>query len=407
MDYERAKTYLKQLNQSHLLRYYDELDEDKRKILLDEIEKLNFSVVENIDKSCADVNDSLIEPFNATELPTIEKNYEKYKSEGLKLLANNKVAAVLLAGGQGTRLGFGKPKGMFNIGEARTLYIFEILLNTAKTVCELSKNYFHFFIMTSSDNHEDTCTFLSEHNYFGYPKEKIHFYIQSTEPSCDFNGNIFLSEKHRISQSPNGNGGWYSSLIASGFDKILREEKIEWLNVFGVDNVLQKICDPAFIGATYLSNSLCGTKVVKKSYPEEKVGLLCMRNGTPDIVEYSELPEELAKMRTPTGELVYRNGVILNYLFNVDALNRVISLSLPYHLAKKAITHVEDGKVIVPETPNGSKFETLVVDMVKIIGSCLGYEVIREKEFAPVKNKNGVDSVDTARDLLKANGYKI
>lgn len=407
MNYEQAEKLLIKHNQTHLLQYFNELDEHKQRILLEEIGKINFSVLENINKKSAEKDTGDFKPIIARSLEDIEKNSNKYVQEGLKLLRENKVGAVLLAGGQGTRLGFDKPKGMYNIGETRFLSIFGQQMNNIAEVTRLSGVSFPIFIMTSTINHDETVAFFRENKYFGYPEEKIHFYIQDTEPVCDFNGKIFLSEKHRVALSPNGNGGWYSSLLNSGLKEVLKREGIEWLNVYSVDNVLQRICEPAFIGATILSECTCGAKVVKKVCPEEKVGVLCERDGKPCIVEYYELPKELAEKRNGKGELVFPYGVILNYLFNVNALNRVISNKLPYHLAKKAIPHIEGGKSVTPSEPNGYKFETLVVDMVSLMGSCLAYEVEREKQFAPVKNKTGVDSVETARALLKRNGVKL
>lgn len=407
MDYERAKLFLERRGQSQLLDYYGELDDDARKILLDEIENLNFSVVKNINLNNKAKKSGKIKPCKAKSLEDIRVNRKKYEEEGLELLKKNKVGAVLLAGGQGTRLGFAQPKGMFDIGVNRKLTIFEQLINNMKDVTSRSGRFFPLFIMTSDINRDETVAFFKENNYFGYPKDKVHFYVQDTEPVCDLDGKIFLAEKHRVAQSPNGNGGWYSSLINSGLNRVIEREGLEWLNVFSVDNVLQRICDPAFIGATSLSRSFCGAKVVKKTCPEEKVGVLCEKDGKPCIVEYFEMPPELAAKRDKKGELVYRYGVTLNYLFNVHVLNATFSWKLPYHLAQKAIPHIEHGELVTPSQPNGYKFETLVVDMVKFMGSCLAFEVDRDKEFAPVKNRTGTDSVDTARALLQLNGVKI
>ncbi len=403
MDYERAKTILKQRGQSHLLDYYGELNEAEREQLLEEIENINFSVVKNIQAvgSKAKVK---IRPVQAVTLNDVKRRRPQFEEVGLRALENKKVGAVLLAGGQGTRLGFDKAKGMYNIGQTRFLSIFEQLINNIKDVTDLSGRYFPLFIMTNSLNNGETVQFFKDNNYFGYPRDRIHFFVQNTEPTCDFDGKIFLDQKHRVSLSPNGNGGWYSSLINSGYNRIIEREGIEWLNVFGVDNVLQRICDPVFIGATLMSGFNCGAKVVKKLCADEKVGVLCEENGKPAIVEYYEMPPELANKKERGGELVYRYGVTLNYLFNVNRLNTTLSGNLPYHLAKKAVPHIENGVRVVPEEPNGYKFETLVVDMVKLMDSCLAFEVERDNEFAPVKNAHGTDSVDTARLLLKKNG---
>lgn len=412
MDYEGAKKILRQHGQLHLLEYYGELSDTEKNTLLGEIEKVNFCVLNNINNNTESVNRtekslSDYQPIVASSLEDIAKNREKYEKEGLKLLRANKVGAVLLAGGQGTRLGFDKPKGMFNIGETRTLSIFEQQMRNIKQVTDLYGGYFPIFVMTSSINNDETRKFFKDNGYFGYPEEKIHFYVQNSEPVCSFDGKILLSEKHRLALSPNGNGGWYSSLKSSGLKEVIDREGIEWLNVYAVDNVLQRICDPVFIGATVLNNFLCGAKVVKKACPEEKVGVLCKKDESPYVVEYYELPPELANRRDERGELVFCYGVILNYLFNVHTLDATVSNRLPYHLAKKKVPYLKDGKLITPDEPNAYKFETLVVDMVKFMGNCLAFEVEREKEFAPVKNKTGVDSVDTARALMRLNGIKL
>lgn len=407
LNYERAKTYLTQRGQEHLLDYYNELSPEEREELLNDIENTNFSIVKEIGKSEAKKPRKIKPPANTVSLKEIARRNVQYREVGVKFLKEGRVAAVLLAGGQGTRLGFDKPKGMFNIGETRNLSIFEQLINNIKDVTTDTGRNVTLFIMTSDVNDSDTRGFFKANNYFGYPKDRIRFFTQNMEPTCDFDGKIFLSEKNRISLSPNGNGGWYSSLINAGFNRVIEREGIEWLNVFGVDNVLQRICDPVFIGATVLSSCKCASKVVKKTCPEERVGVLCEQGGKPAIVEYYEMSPELSTKKERGGELTFRYGVTLNYLFNVQELNATLSGKLPYHLAKKAIPHIESGLKVYPEDPCGYKFETLVVDMVKKMGSCLAFEVEREKEFAPVKNREGVDSVITARELLRKNGVKL
>lgn len=396
---------LKKYGQEHLLEYYDELGEEERKLLLNDIKNADFSVLGNIGKNAAGSR-GVISPVNAVSVEDIEKNREKYERIGLEVIRSGKVAAVLLAGGQGTRLGFDGPKGIFNIGVNKKLSIFEQQMNNIFEVTKKAGAYFHIFIMTSVANSEQTVGFFKENNYFGYPENKIHFYVQEQAPVSDYSGKVFLAEKHRVALAPNGNGGWYLSLIKSGLGEIIQKENIEWLNVYSVDNVLQRICDPAFIGATVAANCNCGAKVVKKARPEEKVGVLCLEDGQPAIMEYYEMPDELKYERDENGELKYRYGVILNYLFSVDKLNKT-SCSLPYHLADKALAHIENGVKVTPDKPCGYKYETLVVDMVKLMGTCLAYEVVREREFAPVKNAEGVDSVQTARALLIKNGIEI
>ena len=407
MNLETAKAYLQKHNQSQLLQYYDELSAEEQLRLLKQIEYTNFNIVKNIEiAQSGSGNGKITPPANAVTVEEAARRRIQFETVGLNMLAEGKVGAVLLAGGQGSRLGYDGPKGTFNIGVTRELSIFEQLMRNVSDVTSQTGRAFPLFIMTSTVNDVATRSFFKEHSYFGYPRDEIHFFIQDVAPACDYDGKVFLDDKGRISLMPNGNGGWYSSLVNNGLGRILERDNIEWLNVFGVDNVLQRICDPAFIGATILKRCRCGAKVVKKTSPDEKVGVLCTQDGKPSIVEYFEMPEDL-KNKTKKGELVYRYGVILNYLFNVHDLNLTLSGKLPYHLADKAIAHMENGVRVTPSSPCGYKFETLVVDMVRLMGSCLAYEVEREREFAPVKNATGTDSVDTARELLRKNGVAL
>ena len=406
MDYNEAKQLLKKYDQLQLLDYYEELNGEERAKLLSDIEKTDFSVLENL-RSEEGKKLGALAPADALSLEDIQRQRGEYEECGIAALRAGKVAAVLLAGGQGTRLGSSLPKGMYNIGLTRTLTIFEQQMNNIFDVVKKAGVMFHIFVMTSDINDEVTRKYFADCNYFGYDSSKIHFYEQKLAPTCSKEGKIYLDEKYKVSMSPNGNGGWYSSLVEAGYAPLLKSEGIEWLNIYAVDNVLQRICDPVFIGATLKSGCACSGKVVKKVSPEERVGVLCKEDGLPAIVEYYEMPPELAALRDADGELTYRYGVILNYLFSVETLNKIYNDKLPCHLAFKAVPHIENGVRITPSQPCGYKFETLAVDIVRLMGSCLAVEVDRSREFAPVKNKTGVDSVESARELLKLNGVKL
>lgn len=406
MNYTEASMLLKEHGQEHLLQYYDELTAQQQAALLKQIEGINFSDYKVFGAAGARKIGEL-SPVPALSCADVERGREEYEAEGIKALRAGKVAAVLLAGGQGTRLGSDNPKGMFNMGTSRELSIFACQFANIKQVTDKAGVYFHIFVMTSDVNNEKTVAFFKEKNYFGYPEDKIHFFVQEMAPTCDVRGKLLMESKWKISASPNGNGGWYSSLIKSGLGEVLAREGIEWLNVYSVDNVLQRICDPVFIGATLKSGCNCSAKVVKKVSPEEKVGVLCMEDGSPAIVEYYEMPPEISALRRPDGELKFAYGVTLNYLFKVELLNKTLQKKLPVHHSLKKIPHIENGVPVNPEQPNGYKFELLVLDMIKLMESCLAVEVEREKEFAPVKNRTGVDSVETARALLIKNGVKL
>lgn len=405
MDYVSTLTRLKAYNQEQLLFYYEQLNEEQKGVLLSQIEKIDFSVLDSI-KERAEKTTGKLTPVDTLSLEDIQANKGEYEKAGLQAIKQGKVAAVLLAGGQGSRLGSSAPKGTYNIGITRELSIFACQMENIKSVAKKAGYNFHLFVMTSDINDKQTRDFFKEKNYFGYEREKIHFFIQDLTPACSFDGKVLLSQKHLPALVPNGNGGWYVSLLNGGYRDLLKKEGIEWLNVYGVDNVLQKICDPVFIGATLSFGVKCSSKVVNKTDPEEKVGVLCKEDGVPTVIEYTEIGEN-RYARDKDGKLTFRAGVILNYLFSVEKLDEICGSKLPYHIAEKKVEYIKDGRLLSPEQPNAYKFELLAVDLIKLMGNCLAFEVVREKEFAPVKNAKGVDSVDTARELLKLNGIKL
>ena len=347
-------------------------------------------------------------PLGAMELSEIEANKDKYTAVGIDAIKHCKVGAILLAGGQGTRLGFDKAKGMYNIGETKELYIFEQLIANLKKVTSVADAWVPLYIMTSEKNDEQTREFFREHDFFGYNPDYVKFFVQEMVPAVDFDGNVLVEAEDSLAMSPNGNGGWFKSLIKAGYDADLKEKGVEWLNVFAVDNVLQQIADPVFVGATIESGCVSGAKVVRKVDPYERVGAMCLEDGKPSIVEYYELTPEMAEARDEKGTLLYGFGVILNYLFRVDKLLEIAEKSLPLHVVEKKVPYIdENGVAVKPEIPNAYKFETLILDMVYMMDNCLSFEVDREKEFAPVKNATGTDSVESARALLKKNGIQI
>lgn len=407
MNYEKAYELLKEKDQLHLLKFYDTLSDEDKEYLLSQIDDIDFSLIDMIGKNHSGA-ESDIAPVAALQMSSIAESRDEYLSAGIESIKRGGLALVLLAGGQGTRLGFSGPKGTFNVGETKDMYIFQLLVEHTMDIVKLTDTWIHFFIMTSEKNHDDTTAFFKEHDYFGYNPDYVHFFKQEMVPSVDFNGKIYLEEKGRIAMSPNGNGGWFSSLCKAGYLSKLTEHNIKYINVFSVDNVLQRIADPVFLGAVLKEGYLSGGKVVKKAYPDEKVGVLCTNHGKPYIVEYYELTDEMRDERDENGDYAYNYGVTLNYIFPVDRLMKIMNESMPLHIVKKAIPYIDgDGELVKPAEPNGYKFETLALDMIAYMGTCLPFEVDREKEFAPVKNATGNDSIDSARELLKKNGYTL
>ena len=409
MTYEQIKDMLTKHNQLHLLKYYDELTVKQQTSLLEQISSINWHLLELVqNRQDTEAVKGKLEPLGALEVSEIEKRKEEFTQIGIEALKAQKVGAVLLAGGQGTRLGFDKPKGMFNVGITKDLYIFECLINNLMDVVNQIDTWVPLYIMTSDKNHEDTVHFFEEKHYFGYNKDFIRFFKQDMAPSVDFNGKLLMEDKDRLSLSPNGNGGWFHSLQNAGLISHMKELGIEWLTVFAVDNVLQRINDPAYVGAVIASKCDCGGKVVRKADPQERVGVLCLEDGKPSIVEYYEMTDDMIHLRDENGNLLYNFGVILNYMFRLDKLEEIVNKELPVHIVEKKIPYMDEpGAFMKPSKPNGYKFEELVLDMIHLMNTCLPYEVVRNREFAPIKNPTGVDSVESARALLQENGVTL
>ena len=408
MTYQEAYQKLEKAGQLHVLAHYESLTEAQQKSLLKEIGLTDFSVLSYLEKREELMKKGEITPLAAMEISEIERSHVWYEELGYRAIRQGQVGTVLLAGGMGTRLGSDEPKGMYDIGLTKPVYIFERIISNLLEVVERACAWIHLFIMTSDKNHEKTVAFLAEHDYFGYEPGYIHFFRQEMAPASDFSGKVYMERPDKIANSPNGNGGWFSSMANGGILEIVKNNGIEWLNVFAVDNVLQRMADPCFVGAVIARGCSSGAKVVKKNAPDEKVGVMCLEDGRPSIVEYYDLTDELMHAKNEKGEPAYNFGAILNYLFPVKALEKTISEKLPLHIVEKKIPYMDDdGNFVKPEEANGYKYETLVLDMVHMMDSCLPYEVEREREFAPIKNMTGIDSVDTARELCRKNGIVL
>ena len=408
MTKAEAEEKLSQLGQEHVLKYFDELSDEDRQGLLAQIEGTDFSVLSRIGEAGKGEARGEFAPLKAMQLSEIKAREKEFHDAGCEVIKQGKTAALLLAGGMGTRLGSDNPKGMYDIGLTKPVYIFQRIIENLLDVVKETDTWIRLFVMTSEKNHDATVAFLKEHDFFGYKEDRVVFFRQDMAPACDYNGKLYMEGKGRISTSPNGNGGWYSSMVRAGLDKILTDEGIEWMDVFAVDNVLQRICDPCFVGATTSAKVSVGAKVVKKAAPDEKVGVMCLEDGRPSIVEYYELSQEMMDAKDENGDPAYNFGVILNYLFHVPELAAVKDDKMPLHVVEKKIPYInEAAEPVKPTEPNGYKFEQLVLDMIHQLDSCLPYEVVREHEFAPIKNPTGIDSVESARELCKKDGIEL
>ena len=282
-------------------------------------------------------------------------------------------------------------------------YIFEILTDNFKKAQEEYNVEIPWYIMTSKENHKETVEFLENHNYFGYNKNKVKFFIQGELPLLDTNGKVILNKEKQIKEAANGNGGIYEAFAKSGLLEEIKQNKIEWIFVNNIDNIILNFIDPLLLGFTIQNNQKIGTKSVAKTNPKEKVGVFCKVNGKPKIIEYIDLPEEMAEQRDENGELLYGEVNIGAYLFNISVLEDLAKVTLPYHAAfKKSEYLAENGEYIEPKEPNVYKFETFIFDVFTRYNDIAILRVKREDEFAPVKNKEGADSPETAVNLYNA-----
>ncbi len=405
MKYDEAdlRKLLTSVNQTHLLSDLGGLTEAEKQRFFGEILAVDFGIFERA-RLCEEktYDDLAPMPIFSAERAEWEKN--ELEAIGLSAIGAGRIGAVLLCGGQGTRLGYPHPKGMFNIGITREISIFSLHFRYLTEVAKRAGAWFPIYIMTSVYNRTEIEDFLKEKSFFGYEPSEVYFFEQNMAPSTDLEGKLYRSSPSSLVLSPDGNGGWFSALASCGYLDEIRTRGVEWLNVVSIDNVLQKTVDPRFVGATLSSGACCGAKVVKKADPDERIGLICRNGGRPSVIEYYEL-DRLKKENTVSVE-GSDHGVILNYLFKVCEMEKALSSPLPVHRARKKIPYY-DGEYRRPDKENGFKYETLATDLVERMPDCLAYEILREKEFAPVKNLTGVDSVDTAREMLTKQGYDL
>lgn len=394
-------------NQEHILKHITALNDTDKEIISNNIMQIDWDFLSHIKEKSSE-RTSQIQPIDAFSISKISSSASRYRSIGLDAIKKGQLCLLLLAGGQGTRLGYDKPKGSFNMGITHELYIFQLLIEHTLEIVNSADTWIHMYIMTSISNNDETIAFFKAHNYWGYNSEYIHFFIQEMNPATDFDGKLLLSSVNSLAMSPNGNGGWFKSMHKAGLLDDIFASNIEWINVFAVDNVLQRIADPVFLGATIDNKKSCGAKVVRKISPDEKVGAICLENGKPHIIEYYELSKDMQNHTNPDGSLSYGWGVILNYLFPISKLKETLDSSMPLHIVKKVVPYInEAGELIKPNEPNAYKYETLALDLIHEMDDCMVFEVEREKEFAPVKNRTGIDSIDSARKLLIQNGYEL
>jgi UDP-N-acetylglucosamine pyrophosphorylase len=325
---------------------------------------------------------------------------EEYKEVGIDVIKSGRYAALTMAGGQGTRLGFSGPKGTYFIEYGVNKYIFEVHIERLKNIYNLYGIYIPWFIMTSAENNKDTIKFFEEKNYFNYPKEKINFFIQEELPVLDINGKILMDSKYNIKMAANGHGGVFSALKKSGMLEKMEKDNIEWIFIGGIDNILTPFDNEYFVGFTKAENLMGASYVVPKAYPEERVGVFCKIDDRVDVIEYIEMTSDMSNMRTKDGKLLYGATHTLVNLFSIEAVKIATESDLKYLAALKKINCIDkNGNLITPSKENAYKFETFLFGLFPLLEKAGVLSGVREEIFAPIKNAGGVDSPETAAKL--------
>ncbi|KAL1328348.1 UDP-N-acetylglucosamine diphosphorylase 2 [Arachis hypogaea] len=410
---ERLKDY----GQEDAFALWDELTPDERHSLVKDIESLDLSRIDRIIR-CSLRSQGLptaaIEPVPESSVSTVEdrtqEERERWWKMGLKAISDGKVAVLLLSGGQGTRLGSADPKGCFNIGLPSGKSLFQ--LQAEKILCvqrlaaqanesSASSVQIHWYIMTSPFTDEATCKFFESHKYFGLEAEQVTFFQQGTIPCVSKDGRFIMETPYRVAKSPDGNGGVYSALKYSKLLEDMASKGIKYIDCYGVDNALVRVADPTFIGYFIDKGVAAAAKVVRKAYPQEKVGVFVRRGkgGPLTVVEYSELDPSLASaVNQATGRLRFCWSNVCLHMFTLDFLNQVangLEKDSVYHLAEKKIPSIHG-------YTTGLKLEQFIFDAFPYAPTTALFEVLREEEFAPVKNANGsnYDTPDSAKLLV-------
>jgi len=331
-----------------------------------------------------------------------------YQQKGEELIAAGKVACFTVAGGQGSRLGYEGPKGCYPTSCVSNKSLFEMF---AQTIYANERKYnatIPWYIMTSPLNHEQTVAFFADHSHFGLNPDNIKFFEQGVMPSFDAStGDILLSDPAHLATNPDGHGGAYKALHVSGALEDMIARGVEHLSYFQVDNPNAIIIDPIFIGLHAHSPESSGefsSKMVAKAHAHEKVGVFCRVSDTLSVVEYSDLPQELAEMTNDNDELMFNAGSIAIHAISIAFINKIATdpnYALPFHRAVKKVTHFDPatGRHIDPQEPNAIKLEQFVFDAIALADRSIVVETDRVEEFAPVKNATGSDSIETSKQL--------
>ncbi len=400
-----------QEGQEHVFRWWEELSESSQQRLLDQLQQIDFTLIKMLKEKYVDQKQSVsvhehVEPTDVISVPTLPREIEsanKAKQMGEEIIRSGKLGILLVAGGQGTRLGFEKAKGFFPVSPIKGKSLFQL---HAEKILAASRFYgvsLPWYIMTSETNDDETKHFFHQKEFFGFDKKDVFFIKQRMIPALDDEGRFILDAKDHIFTNPDGHGGTFLALMENSAIENMKNRGIEIISYFQVDNVLIKMVDPLFVGYHVQANSEMSSKMVRKQNPREKVGHFVRINGKLRVIEYSEMCESDKMLRNCSGRLKYEAGNIAIHLINIGFVEKLMQedLSLPYHMAEKKIPYLDHkGNVIKPQKTNGYKFEKFIFDALKYAKNSIIMEILREDEFSPIKNETGENSPETAqRDL--------
>ncbi len=401
------KEIIKEYNKENLIKYLENANEEQRENLIKQIENTNFEQLKELFSVSKRDNEKALESCMIEHISYKDKykmpkeKLDEINTIGEDVIKAGKYAVVTMAGGQGTRLGHNGPKGTFLLNvNPKPKYLFEIIVDSLKRANEKYGVVINWYIMTSTDNNDKTVEFIEEHNYFGYPKENVKFFAQGNLPLLSEEGKVLIDENYNIKIAADGNGCIYKSMKNDGILDDMKQKGIEWVFVGSVDNAILDMTDPALVGLTIAEGNEIGSKSVVKISPKERVGVFCKKNGVPGVIEYSELPEEMAEETDEDGELLFGESHIMCNLYSIKAIEKIASKNLPYHSAhKKASYMMENGEIFTATEPNAYKYEAFIFDGFNFFDNMTVLRGKREEDFAPIKNKEGNDSPETAIKL--------
>ncbi|TVR54573.1 MAG: UDPGP type 1 family protein [Puniceicoccaceae bacterium] len=410
-DVKRLREAFRAAGQEQVFRFWDGLNAEERAQLAAEAAEVDLDEVAHLVKTLVLKTPVAMDDFSGlAPAPVIalpehggnEAEWAEAKLAGEEALRAGKVAAFTVAGGQGTRLGFAGPKGLYPATPVKEKSLFQVFAEKLRSAERRYGCRLPWLIMTSHLNHEETEAFFRKNRYFGLDAEQVRFFRQGRMPAVDFEGRILLAGRASIALSPDGHGGSLRALKVSGSLDWLESLGIEVISYFQVDNPLVQCIDPEFIGFHLRSGSEMSSKMIPKAYPDEKVGNFCLHHGKLVVIEYSDLPKALEQRTEPDGSLSFRAGSIAIHLLSTRFVRSIgggkPGLVLPFHRANKKVETVDDaGKPLVPADPNGIKFELFVFDALPFAQNPIVVETAREREFSPIKNKEGVDSAESSR----------